>query len=173
MTHSGNFEVRRSDIMRVLDFGEKKTRNAISDAKASGYLKTITERNEKGHLTSRYIVSTDGTFTASGEGTSLRTPIELPKLTQFEKDFVKAFPSQVEDWSKFRNLLSKAQCRHGIEKVISWAEGYTQEVNNRSRGGRISKPENYLWRKLNPDYGAVLEEETETANHETPFDMEA
>ena len=175
LTHTGEFEIRRDKMMKALSLTDYKLRSAIKEAKGAGYLRTITQNCPvTGKLQSRYEISTDSRFTTSGESTIIRTLIKPLDLTDFEREFLSIFPSEANDWSKFRDLLSKVQREQGNEKVIGWATEYAQEVNGRTRGGRISKPENFLWRKLYPEYDEVIEKGTdasarsaEPANHET------
>ena len=147
ISHKGNFDISRGAIISALNMGEHRLRKAIKEAKQSGYLKTVDVRCKKtGQLKSRYAVSADGRFPTSGKPTSIRTLNITSEFEKLERAFLEAFPLTSFNQEQFRIRLEEAVGFFGLEYVIEEAEHYSTEVASRRKGGRIARPENWLWR---------------------------
>ena len=155
ISHKGDFKVNRKTIAAKLGFGEHRLRKAIKEAKSNGYLKTIDKRcKSTGRLSSHYEVSTDGRYSTGGKPTSISTLNESRAIAEIEATFCGVYPAAPTNPDLFRQRLLNAVAKRGLENVLVEAERYEVEVATRTKGGRIARPENWLWRLL---YGHLYE----------------
>lgn len=150
MSHSNNYTIRRSTMLKVFGCGRAKYDRMIKEAKTAGYLRVETGRNELQQFQSHYIVSEVG-FSDNGSPDHLSDTIKdgggkkiQGSILGYSDKFLEVFPSDPKSRLAFEFHLGAAIQEVGIKELLLQAEKYQQSVANRACNRKVALPENWL-----------------------------